>query len=60
MGKEIYQIKHDFKMPDGRVIHCTYEKAIKKLRSGKYGDGDLKELELTKAGYRRQNFEEYQ
>lgn len=43
--KEAWQIKHDYKMPDGRVVHCTYEKAIKKLRRGKYGEGNFERLD---------------
>ena len=48
--KESWRIKHDYKMPDGRIIHCTYEKALKKLRSGKYGQGDFEEIKPIKAG----------
>ncbi|GAI71133.1 unnamed protein product [marine sediment metagenome] len=42
--KESWRTKHDYKMPDGRVIYCTYEKAWRKLRSGKYGDGKFEEV----------------
>ncbi len=43
--KEAWQIKHDYKMPNGKVLHCIYEKAIKKLRSGRYGEGDFKQID---------------
>jgi len=42
--KEPWQIKSDYKMPDGRMIHCTYEKALKKLKSGRYGEGNFEEI----------------
>ncbi|MBA7541329.1 hypothetical protein ES705_33640 [subsurface metagenome] len=45
---ESWQVKHYFKMPDGRIIKCTYEKALKKLRSGKYGKGDFEEIDKDK------------
>lgn len=38
-----WQIKHDYKMPNGKIIHCIYEKALKKLRSGRYGEGAFEE-----------------
>ncbi|GAG68219.1 unnamed protein product [marine sediment metagenome] len=41
---EQWQIKHDYEMPDGRIVHCIYEKALKLLRKGKYGEGDFKEI----------------
>ncbi len=46
--KESWQIKHNYRMPNGKMIHCTYEKAIRKLRSGKYGEGDFEEEESTR------------
>jgi len=45
---ESWQAKHDYKMPDGRKIHCIYEKALKKLRSGKYGEGNFEEIDKDK------------
>ena len=42
--KEAWQIKHYYEMPDGRIVHCIYQKVLKKLESGKYGEGDFKEV----------------
>ncbi len=42
--KEAWQIKHDYKMSDGSIIHCIYQKAWRKLNSGKYGEGNLEEI----------------
>lgn len=49
MEKEAWQIKHDFKMPNGKIIHCTYERALKKLESGRYGAGSFEELDSKEA-----------
>jgi len=45
--KEEWQVKYDYKMPDGRVVHCTYEKAWNKLNSGRYGEGSFKEVKKS-------------
>ena len=45
--KEEWQIKYDYKMPNGRVFHCTYGKALKKLNSGRYGEGSFKEIKKS-------------
>jgi hypothetical protein len=41
---EQWQIKHDYKFPNGRRVHCTYEKALKLQRKGKFGWGEFKEV----------------
>jgi hypothetical protein len=46
--KESHQIKSYFKMPNGKAFHCTYEKALKKLRTGRYGTGMFKEITKKK------------
>lgn len=32
-------MKDKYAMPNGEVVYCTYEQAIKKWQSGKYGTG---------------------
>jgi len=46
--KEEWQIKRYYKMPNGKVVHCTYEKALKKLKSGRYGTGMFEEITKKK------------
>ena len=41
---EQWQIKHDYKFPNGKIVHCIYEKALKLQRKGKFGWGEFKEV----------------
>jgi len=42
--KEVWQMKNDYQMPNGKVVHCTYEKVWRKMQSGKYGERMFEEL----------------
>lgn len=33
------KLKEKYTMPNGDEIYCTYEQALKKWQSGKYGTG---------------------
>ena len=46
--KEQWQIKKYFKMPNGKVFYCIYQKALRKLESGRYGKGKLQEITKKK------------
>jgi hypothetical protein len=32
-------MKEKYKLPNGKIIKCSYEKALKLWQSGKYGSG---------------------